>query len=157
MRKATSRRSQTPSAAALRQMPEVDFTRATVRRNPFADRIEREGIELLHDGPTRESLAAVREVDYSVAKARRNPYASRVAEALSRMEPGRGRPPRGREVGPTPARSVRLPADVWKALEDEAHAEHTTVHALLRKAVSRYLLGDGGPAGRGARRRGRGG
>lgn len=56
------------------------------------------------------------------------------------MRRGKGRPPRGQELGPTPARSVRLPQPIWDALEAEAKAAGTTVHALLREAVARYLL-----------------
>ena len=33
-----------PSAASLRAIPEVDFSKAKVRRNPYAARIAREGI-----------------------------------------------------------------------------------------------------------------
>src|SRR5215467_1749686 len=39
----TSRHSE-PSAALLKAIPEVDFTRARVRRNPYAARIAKEGI-----------------------------------------------------------------------------------------------------------------
>jgi hypothetical protein len=38
-----------PSAASLREIPEIDFSRAIVRPNPFADRIAREGY-FLPDG-----------------------------------------------------------------------------------------------------------
>jgi hypothetical protein len=40
------RRSSEPSRASLREIPEVDFATATVRRNPYATRIAREGIEV---------------------------------------------------------------------------------------------------------------
>ncbi len=64
----------------------------------------------------------------------------RAAEALRRLRDGRGRPPAGREVGPTEARSIRLPAPVWAALEAQAARTGTTVHALLRDAVRSYLI-----------------
>jgi len=35
-----------PSAASLRAIPEVDFKKAKVRRNPYAARIAREGIAI---------------------------------------------------------------------------------------------------------------
>jgi hypothetical protein len=45
MKKATERtrtsRHSEPSAASLKAIPEVDFTRARVRRNPYAARIAR--------------------------------------------------------------------------------------------------------------------
>jgi hypothetical protein len=48
MKKATERtrtsRHSEPSAASLKAIPEVDFTRTRVRRNPYAARIAKEGI-----------------------------------------------------------------------------------------------------------------
>lgn len=38
------RRQREPSKASLREIPEVDFSRARVRRNPYAARIAKEGI-----------------------------------------------------------------------------------------------------------------
>ncbi len=35
-----------PSKASLREIPEVDFRKGRVRRNPYAARIAREGIEI---------------------------------------------------------------------------------------------------------------
>jgi len=42
--KKADRRKKGPSRASLREMPEVDFKAAKVRRNPFAKRIAAEGI-----------------------------------------------------------------------------------------------------------------
>jgi hypothetical protein len=144
-----SRRRKEPAAESLREMPRIDFSRYRVRKNPYARRIAREGIELVHDEPSRESLAAIPEADLASARARPNPWASRAAEAVARMQRGKGRPPRGRELGPTPTRSIRLPQPIWDALEAEAKAAGTTVHALLREAVTTYLLER---TGRGQRR-----
>jgi len=48
MKKANERRKTTkhtePSEASLKEIPEVDFTKARVRRNPHAARIAKEGI-----------------------------------------------------------------------------------------------------------------
>jgi hypothetical protein len=48
MKKATEqtrmRRHAEPSKASLKEMPEVDFKKARVRRNPYAARIAKEGI-----------------------------------------------------------------------------------------------------------------
>ena len=44
MKKGKKRRSREPSAASLREMPEVDFSNVRVRRNPYAARIAREGV-----------------------------------------------------------------------------------------------------------------
>jgi len=52
MKKAPSR--EEPSRAALREMPEVDFKTAKVRRNPYADRIAAEGIAHIRPGRPRK-------------------------------------------------------------------------------------------------------
>ena len=44
MKKARRGTAKEPSAASLREIPEIDFTRAKVRRNPYAARIAKEGI-----------------------------------------------------------------------------------------------------------------
>jgi len=38
------RKQREPSKASLREIPEVDFSKARVRRNPYAARIAKEGI-----------------------------------------------------------------------------------------------------------------
>ena len=129
--------SQFPSAASLRDMPEIDFARYRVRRNPYSSRIAREGLHVVHDEPSTESLAEMPEADFTRARVRGNPYASRAAETT--LQYGRGRPKRGDEVGPTHTRSLRLPAKMWKALDSEARARHTTSHGLLRELISRFL------------------
>jgi hypothetical protein len=44
MKKANRKSQRAPSKASLREMPEVDFSRARVRRNPYAKRIREEGL-----------------------------------------------------------------------------------------------------------------
>jgi len=44
MRKVKKRSPKEPSAASLREIPEIDFSRVRVRRNPYASRIAKEGI-----------------------------------------------------------------------------------------------------------------
>ncbi|HEX2688244.1 MAG TPA: hypothetical protein VHN14_16555 [Kofleriaceae bacterium] len=139
MKKATSSTSADPSAASLREMPEIDFTRYRVRRNSYAAVIAREGVSVVHDGPSARSLAELPEVDFSRVAVRRNTDASRARRAVIQLKAGRGRPKRGQEIGPTPARSVRLPATVWEALDAAARDAGTTVHALLRLAVTHLL------------------
>jgi hypothetical protein len=46
MKKATHRRAKGPSRRSLRQMPEVDFKKSKIRRNPYVDRIAAEGISI---------------------------------------------------------------------------------------------------------------
>jgi len=46
MKKASSRRSKEPSRASLREIPEVDFARAKVRRNPYARQIAATGVSV---------------------------------------------------------------------------------------------------------------
>lgn len=43
MKEATRRKSRPPSRASLREMPEVDFTLAKTRRNPYSHRVVIEG------------------------------------------------------------------------------------------------------------------
>jgi hypothetical protein len=43
-----------PSRAALMEMPEVDFKTASIRRNPFAKRIAREGFVHVRTGRPRK-------------------------------------------------------------------------------------------------------
>ncbi len=52
MKKARSQ--QEPSRVALREMPEVDFKAAKVRRNPYAERIAAEGIVHVARGRPRK-------------------------------------------------------------------------------------------------------
>jgi len=136
MKKATTK----PTKASLREMPEIDFEASRVRRNPYAARIRREGIELAHREPARRSLADIPEVDFAAGDVRRNPYVSRAAESAAKVQYGRGRPRAGNEVGPTETRSLRLPGHVWKALERDAQLRHTTVHAVLREIVTSYVM-----------------
>lgn len=42
-----------PSKASLREIPEVDFEHARVRRNPYAARIAAEGIHVSRGRPTK--------------------------------------------------------------------------------------------------------
>lgn len=44
--KKASKKSHEPSRSSLKEMPEVDFATAKVRRNPYAKRIAREGIAI---------------------------------------------------------------------------------------------------------------
>ena len=46
MKKASSRSPKEPSRASLREIPEVDFARANVRRNPYARRIAATGMSV---------------------------------------------------------------------------------------------------------------
>ena len=158
MKKASSR-AIGPSVMSVREMPEIDFRRYHVRKNPYAAVIAREGISVVHDEPSSRSLAELPEVDFSHVQPGRNAYAGRARRAVLQLKAGRGRPKRGQEVGPTPARSIRLPMTVWEALEDAARDAGTTVHALLRLAVTDLLekppFMDHLHAAAGARRRGR--
>jgi hypothetical protein len=139
MKKETIKRRLVPSAGSLRELPEVDFSKYRIRRNPYAARIVREGVKVLHDEPSAASLAEMPELDFPRARARPNKYASQAAKAASKIQYGKGRPRKGNEVGATPTRSLRLPATIWQALEQEAHESSTTVHALLRELVETHV------------------
>lgn len=49
-----ARKSQEPSRTSLREIPEVDFVTAKVRRNPYAERIAVEGIVHVSRGRPRK-------------------------------------------------------------------------------------------------------
>lgn len=138
MKKASSRAIE-PSVMSVREMPEIDFRRYQVQKNPYAAVIAREGISVVHNEPSPRSLAELPEVDFSHVQTRRSAYAGRARRAVLQLKAGRGRPRRGQEAGPTPARSIRLPMTVWEALEAAARDAGTTVHALLRLAVTDLL------------------
>ena len=46
MRKAKGSKEREPSRASLRDVPQIDFSKARVRRNPYAARIAKEGITI---------------------------------------------------------------------------------------------------------------
>jgi hypothetical protein len=52
MKKAIGKKTREPSRASLREMPEVNFDKSKVRRNPYALRIANEGISI-HEGRGR--------------------------------------------------------------------------------------------------------
>jgi hypothetical protein len=64
MKNGTIKRQVTPTAASLRELPEIDFRQYRIRRNPYAGRIKREGVKVAHDEPSRASLIEMPEVDF---------------------------------------------------------------------------------------------
>lgn len=141
MKTVTIRRQMSPTAASLRELPEIDFTKYRIHRNPYAGRIKREGVKVVHDEPSAAALVEMPEVDFDRARVRPNKFALQAGKVASKIQHGRGRPRKGDEVGTTPARSLRLPQTVWRALEQEAQQRVTTVHALLRELVVTYVSG----------------
>jgi len=139
----TKRERRDPSAASLREMPEVRFDRYRVRRNSYAARIAREGSQLVHDEPSAASLTEMPEADFATARVRKNPYVLKASGGPRAAEPriqyGRGRPRAGEESGPTPPRSLRLPQVMWRALDAAARERHTTTHALLREVIAAFV------------------
>lgn len=135
MKKARSKSKSEPTAASLREMPEVDVRRYRVKPNRFAARIAREGVEVAHEGPSRTSLEAIPSVDLERARVRKNRYAARIQKTGIVLQVGRGRPRRDAATGPTVTKSVRLPPAVWAKIEKRARAEGIAVHALLRRAI----------------------
>ena len=89
-------------------------------------------------GPSRASLREIPEINFEHARVRRNPWAARIA-AEGMTLPGRGRPRKGHETGPSIPRSVRFPAAVWSRLEGQAKAQGMTLHAALRAAIVAWV------------------
>jgi len=93
---------------------EVDFTRlGPVRRDAFAGAGE----------PGGPSLLALWEM----------PQLASDAVLLRRGHPGKGK---SRE---TVVRSVRLPAAIWKDVEEKARSKHLNVHQAMRAALLGWL------------------
>ena len=92
----------------------IDFDRfGPARRNAFAGAGQRGG----------PSLLALWEM----------PQLGASAVLRRRGHPGRG------VSRPTIARSVRLPAAVWKRVEDQAEASHLNVHQAMQAALLAWL------------------
>ena len=135
MKKKQSRETRAVPTRTTTEAQEIDFSRYRLRPNRFAKRIKAEGIELVHDEPSRASLKEIPEADFGRLQVRRNPYAQKIDAAGMTVQTSRGRPPRGKEIGPTVLKSVRLPPSVWAQLEKRARAKGVAVHALVRQAI----------------------
>lgn len=93
---------------------EVDFARfGPVRRNAFAGADEQGG----------PSLLALWEM----------PELPPDAVLLRRGHPGKGKSRK------TVVRSIRLPARIWKEVEEAARAKHLNVHQAMRAAILGWL------------------
>jgi macrodomain Ter protein organizer (MatP/YcbG family) len=101
-----------PSASSLKEMPEVDFSKAKLRRNPYAERIAKTGIEIVVPGEKTRKI---------VIRSRK------------------GRPGKSKEIGKTVQKSVRFPDDIWNELEKKARAQGKTLHEVLREAILEWL------------------
>jgi hypothetical protein len=77
--------------------------------------------------------------DIKPAKAAKKAAAPAKTEGIA--TPGRGRPRKGAESGPTVPRSVRFPESVWKQIEKKAKNDGLTVHAALRVAIVKWVEG----------------
>ena len=138
-----------PSRASLRAIPEVDVGAYRRRRNPFAQRLAREGIHIIAPrlpssparsrAPSRASLQEMPELDLGKLRRGKNPYAARLARDGIVLQVGRGRPTSGAEVGETTPKSVRFPDGVWAEIARAARKQGITVHAALRAAVIAWL------------------
>ncbi|MEO6599331.1 MAG: hypothetical protein ABIQ16_05625, partial [Polyangiaceae bacterium] len=56
---------------AWHETSELDFSAYQVKANRFAKRVKKEGILLVHDGPSAASLKAIPEADFARVKIRR--------------------------------------------------------------------------------------
>ena len=96
MKKAKTRSQREPSVASPREIPEVDFSKSRIRRNPYAARVAREGLvvqigrgrprKLLEVGGTRPRSVRFSEVVWKqievVARARRLSVHAALREAI---------------------------------------------------------------------------
>jgi hypothetical protein len=92
-----------------------------------------------HDEPSVESLREMPEADFAKERWERRPdIAARVA-AEGITFPGRGRPKKGKEVGPSVMKTVRFPKVFWQQLEKQAKSRNLTVHAAIRVALAEWV------------------
>jgi hypothetical protein len=89
MKKAITDSPLDPSTATLRELPEIDFAKYRVRRNPYASRILREGVKVVHDEPSPASLAEMPEADFDSARADRTSTHFRPGQWRQRSSMGR--------------------------------------------------------------------
>jgi hypothetical protein len=99
-----------PSAASLREMPEVDFSKA-----------KKSGRGHYH----RKAVAAGGYGD--------GPDGKRWVPLTP------GRPPKGIDAEATSPKSIRLPEGLWERLDREAKKRGTTRHRLLRELIAAWL------------------
>jgi hypothetical protein len=90
----------------------LDFSKYRAKKNPYAKRIAREGIELVHDGPSNASLAEIPEL----GPARRTTL---FASLQNRN-----------------AKTIQLDAATWKKLEKRARAEKMQVDDWVRRLIA---------------------
>jgi hypothetical protein len=107
MKKAKQRE---PSAASLREMPEVDFSKVKKldRGHYYKKALAAGGY---YDGPDGKRWVPM----------------------------GPGRPKKGTQVEHTSPKSIRLPDGLWEQLDREAKKRGTTRHSLLREMIADYF------------------
>ena len=99
-------------------------------RNPFYDRVRREGIRI---------VAAIESLPHGGREVS-NPYYERIRQLGGLLLPTRrGRPRKGEGARPTEVKTVRLPPEVWQKLEDRAERVGVSRNAALREAILRWL------------------
>lgn len=99
-----------------------------------------------HPEPSAASLRAIPPLNPATTKFfPRGPEGLR--QAMEYMRAKRGRPKKGEASPGSVTKSLRLSAAEWTALGQLAKRKHTTVHALLREAVTRKLAEESAQAG----------
>ena len=94
--------------------------------------------------PSAASVREMREADFSKQKWERRPWIAARTAAEGMTFPGRGRPRKGQEVGPSVMKAVRVQKAFWDQLEKRAKSRKLTVHAAIRVALAEWV----GRAGR---------
>ncbi|MGC4001175.1 MAG: hypothetical protein QM767_28425 [Anaeromyxobacter sp.] len=91
------------------------------------------------DRPSAASLKEMPEADFSKQKWERRPQIAARIAAEGMTLPGRGRPRKGQEVGPSVMKTVRFPKTFWDQLEKRARSRNLTVHAAIRLALAEWV------------------
>ena len=94
MKTKPERKHREPSKSSLRDIPEIDFTRAKLRKNPYAARIAAEGLQVGRGRPSK-TLEVGKTRPRSVLKPKRDKSSSTSSRRLLPLVPSPLYPKRG--------------------------------------------------------------
>jgi hypothetical protein len=103
----------------------------TTVKNPFYERIRREGFQFVLPPPKRPR---------GRKRAITNPYYERiVASGGVTVHVPMGRPHKHERARPTIVKSFRVAPDLWKMVRERAEHDRVTMNAIMREALVNHL------------------
>jgi hypothetical protein len=110
--KKAGKRSASKTQRALKEMPEVDFTKSVpLGRGLYAGKIARDG----------------------------GYYVQPAGEPARFVQTRQGRPKKSEPKATTQTKNVRLPPELWAAIERIANGQGLSLHAAMRQAMIEWL------------------